>query len=277
MPNVMLRLSYSWLRAESVGFGRKNVNRGMLGYGWPSCVSASRLIKRLCTPYMWPKARSSRVETIIIIIVSLSLSQLEHSPPITKRRKPKEGAKMRHKVTERAWEGKDLFIWKENWLLVEGNVLCCSGSNCRLKGAEEGSGHWAHLTKITLISPESYLDKCAAALDINKSPDVVNCLGDSLLISVITSHMADDCFKFIDSSCYLSGSGEGQENGYIIQFNPDKPTMTLQLSFDKNKTQWHEQYRRCEHRVQRHCRGLWRRAVQEVMLRSTIFVCFQKE
>lgn len=64
MPNVMLRLSYSWLRAESVGFGRKNVNRGMLGYGWPSCVSASRLIKRLCTPYMWPKARSSRVETV---------------------------------------------------------------------------------------------------------------------------------------------------------------------------------------------------------------------
>lgn len=56
----------------------------------------------------------------------------------------------------------------------------------------EGSGHRARLTKITLISPESYLDKCAAALDINKSPDVVNCLGDSPLISVITWHMADD-------------------------------------------------------------------------------------
>lgn len=56
----------------------------------------------------------------------------------------------------------------------------------------EGSGHRARLTKIALISPESYLDKCAAALDINKSPDVVHRLGDSPLISVITWHVADD-------------------------------------------------------------------------------------
>lgn len=60
----------------------------------------------------------------------------------------------------------------------------------------EGSGQRAQLTKITLISPESYLDNCAAVLDINKSPDVVNCLGDTPLISVITSHTADDWFSF---------------------------------------------------------------------------------
>lgn len=64
MPNVTLCLSYSWLRAESVGFGQKNVNWSMLGYGWPSCVSASRLIKRLSTPYIWPKTRSSRADTV---------------------------------------------------------------------------------------------------------------------------------------------------------------------------------------------------------------------
>lgn len=64
MPNVTLCLSYSWLRAESVGFGQKNVNRSTLGYGWPSCVSASRLIKKLSTPYIWPKTRSSRADTV---------------------------------------------------------------------------------------------------------------------------------------------------------------------------------------------------------------------
>lgn len=64
MPNVTLCLSYSWLRAESVGFGQKNVNWSTLGYGWPSCVSASRLIKRLSTPYIWPKTRSSRADTV---------------------------------------------------------------------------------------------------------------------------------------------------------------------------------------------------------------------
>ena len=50
MPNVKLCLSYSWLRAESVGFGQKNVNWGMLGYGWPSCVSACRFIKEISHP-----------------------------------------------------------------------------------------------------------------------------------------------------------------------------------------------------------------------------------
>lgn len=64
-PNVKLCLSYSWLRAESVGFGQQDVNWGMLGYDWPSCVSAWRLIKRLATPYVWPKTRSCRAETVL--------------------------------------------------------------------------------------------------------------------------------------------------------------------------------------------------------------------
>lgn len=102
------------------------------------------------------------------------------------------------------------------------------------------------MTKITLISPESYLDKCAAALDINKSPDVVNCIDDSLLISVVTSHMADDCFEFIESSCYLSAEGEGKEAGYIIQFNPNKPTIILLWSFNENTSSQYEQYRCCD-------------------------------
>lgn len=79
-------------------------------------------------------------------------------------------------------------------LCVEADPIACS------EELAEGSGHRARLTKITLISPESYLDKRAAALDINKSPDVVNCLGDSPLICVIRWHVADDWLEFICST-----------------------------------------------------------------------------
>lgn len=56
------------------------------------------------------------------------------------------------------------------------------------------------------------MDKRAAALDINKSPDVVNCLGDSPLICVIRSHVADDWLQFI----YSTGEVETEKKVEVL-------------------------------------------------------------
>ena len=85
MPNVTLCLSYSWLCAESVGFGQKNGNWSMLGYGRPRCDSAGRLIKRLATSCIWPETRSFRPNTIHKHL-SISSPSLQHPSEIMKRK-----------------------------------------------------------------------------------------------------------------------------------------------------------------------------------------------
>lgn len=153
MPNVKLCLSYSWLRAESVGFGQKDVNWGMLGYGWPSCVPACSLIKRLSTPCVWPKTRSSRAGSVLYInylwlssAFLLKASDIPDSPLMKGKHLVVYFSCLKHEI--KSWFKKCF------WLRVI-ERLCFEAAPVAVKQSFKWIGHWAQFPKSSLISSES--------------------------------------------------------------------------------------------------------------------------